>query len=60
MGPAIEEAKVPEDAIPTEDAAQIILEGVAEKKGIIIVPETQAEISGGNTANPLKLQRIIS
>ncbi len=39
LGPAIEKAKVPEDAIPAEDAAQIVLEGVAEKKGIIIVPE---------------------
>ncbi|MDQ1276420.1 MAG: hypothetical protein QG610_1998, partial [Euryarchaeota archaeon] len=39
MGPVHEEVEAPKDAIPAEEAAQIILEGVAEKKGIIVVPE---------------------
>jgi short-subunit dehydrogenase len=39
FGQIIEEAKVPDDAIPAERAARMILEGVADKKGIIVVPE---------------------
>ncbi|AKB53399.1 MULTISPECIES: SDR family NAD(P)-dependent oxidoreductase [Methanosarcina] len=39
LGPVHEEIKAPEDAIPAEEAAQIILQGVADKKGIIVVPE---------------------
>lgn len=39
MGPVHEEVKAPEDSIPAEEAAQIILQGVADKKGIILVPE---------------------
>ncbi|MDY9925725.1 SDR family oxidoreductase [Methanosarcina sp.] len=39
LGPVHEEVEAPEDAIPAEEAARIILEGVAEKKGIIVVPE---------------------
>lgn len=39
LGPVYEEVKAPEDAIPAEEAAKIILEGVADKKGIIVVPE---------------------
>lgn len=39
LGPVHEEIKPPEDAIPAEEAAQIILKGVANKKGIILVPE---------------------
>lgn len=39
LGPVHEELETPEDAIPAEEAARIILEGVAEKKGIIVVPE---------------------
>ncbi|MGV8078070.1 MAG: SDR family NAD(P)-dependent oxidoreductase [Methanosarcina sp.] len=39
LGPTHAEIKAPEDAIPAEEAAQIILEGVADKKGIILVPE---------------------
>lgn len=39
LGPVQEEVEVPEDAIPAEEAARIILEGVAEKKGLIVVPE---------------------
>ncbi len=39
LGPVHEEVKAPEDAIPAEEAAKIILEGVADKKGIIVVPE---------------------
>ena len=34
-----EEKKGPEDLVPAEEAARIILEGVAEKKGIIVMPE---------------------
>lgn len=39
LGPIHEEVQAPEDAIPAEEAAQIILQGVADKKGIILVPE---------------------
>lgn len=39
LGPVHEEVEAPEDAIPAEEAARIILNGVAEKKGIIVVPE---------------------
>jgi len=39
LGPVHEEMEAPEDAVPAEEAARIILEGVAEKKGIIVVPE---------------------
>lgn len=39
LGQVHEEEKVPEDAVPAEEAARIILEGVADKKGIILVPE---------------------
>ena len=39
LGPVHEEVKAPEDAIPAEEAARIIIEGVAEKRGIIVVPE---------------------
>jgi NAD(P)-dependent dehydrogenase (short-subunit alcohol dehydrogenase family) len=39
LGPVHEELEVPKDAVPAEEAARIILEGVAEKKGIIVVPE---------------------
>lgn len=39
LGPVHEEVEAPEDAIPAEEAARIILEGVSEKKGIIVVPE---------------------
>lgn len=39
LGPVHEEAEAPADAVPAEEAARIILEGVAEKKGIIVVPE---------------------
>ncbi|HII02147.1 TPA: SDR family oxidoreductase [Methanosarcinaceae archaeon] len=38
LGPVHEEVQAPEDAIPAEEAARIILEGVAKKKGIIVVP----------------------
>lgn len=34
------EVKPPENAIPAPEAAQMILRGVAEKKGIIVLPET--------------------
>lgn len=43
LGPVREEIKAPEEAIPAEEAAQIILQGVADKKGIIIVPEQPGE-----------------
>ncbi|MDD2614572.1 MAG: SDR family NAD(P)-dependent oxidoreductase [Methanosarcina sp.] len=39
LGLVHEEVEAPEDAIPAEEAARIILEGAAEKKGIIVVPE---------------------
>lgn len=39
LGSPDEERKPPEDAIPAEQAAQEILTGVANKKGIIPVPE---------------------
>jgi len=31
--------EAPENAIPAEEAARIILEGVVNKKGIILMPE---------------------
>lgn len=43
LGPVHEEVKAPEDAIPAEEAARIILEGVADKKGMILVPEQPCE-----------------
>jgi len=41
IGSSDEKIKSPEDAIPAEQAAQDILTGVANKKGIIVVPEDQ-------------------
>lgn len=38
-GSVHDEIKIPDDAYPVDKAAQLILDRVAEKKGIIIVPE---------------------
>ncbi len=38
------EVKPPEDAIPAEEAARIILDGVARREGIIVFPESEREV----------------
>lgn len=43
IGEAVE-AKPPEDAIPTEEAARIILDGVANGEGIIAFPDAPKEL----------------
>jgi len=39
VGKVHEELQIPEDAIPADEAAAVILDRVAERQGIIIVPE---------------------
>ncbi|HBC88150.1 MAG TPA: short-chain dehydrogenase [Lentisphaeria bacterium] len=44
--------KIPEDAIPAEEAVRIILEGVADLEGIIALPEPSRKLWGEYRRNP--------
>jgi len=46
------QGKLPDDAIPASEAAQTILEGVARKEGIIVLPEAMRQLWTRYRASP--------
>jgi hypothetical protein len=51
------EAKIPDDAIPAEEAAEIILKGVANKEGIIAFPEKYRQMWLQYWSNPKEAEK---
>lgn len=51
-------AKPPEDAVLPEEAARIILDGVEQKKGVVIFPEEMERIARQSLSHPEKLDEI--
>jgi len=51
--------KPPADAIPAEEAAQIILAGVANQEGIIVLPESARSLWRQYCGDPIAAERIL-
>jgi short-subunit dehydrogenase len=55
-----EEAKIPEDAYPADKAAEYILDKVANKQGVIVVPEQpQTDLWKGYVLGDEKIEELL-